>query len=71
MRGAYSVLVEKCEGKRTLARPSRKGNYNIKIYLEEIGWSGLDGIHQAQDKAKWWVGYCAGSNEHSGPIKFR
>jgi hypothetical protein len=33
----------KPEGKRPLGRPRHRWVDNIKIYLREIGWSGLDG----------------------------
>ena len=36
-RGVYKVLVETTEGKRTLGRPRRKWDDNIKIYLQEVG----------------------------------
>jgi len=43
-RGVYRVLVGKPEGKRSLGRPSRKWEDNIKIGLQEVGmWGyGLD-----------------------------
>ena len=37
-RGVYRVLVEKPGGKRRLAKPRRRGDDNIKIYLQEVGW---------------------------------
>ena len=46
-RGVYSVWVGKPEGKRTLARPRRRWEDNIKMDLEEVevvvgtGWSWL------------------------------
>ena len=36
-RGVYKVLVERTEGKRTLGRPRRKWDDNIKIHLQEVG----------------------------------
>jgi len=38
--GAYRVLVEKPEGKRQLARPRRRWEYNIKMDIQEVGWGG-------------------------------
>jgi hypothetical protein len=35
-RGVYSVLVEKPEGKRTLGRPRRRREDNIKMDLQEM-----------------------------------
>ena len=36
-RGMHRVLVEKPEGKRTLGRPRRRWEDNIKIDLQEVG----------------------------------
>jgi hypothetical protein len=41
-KNAYRILVEKPEGKRPLGRPRHRRVDNIKIYLREIGWDGLD-----------------------------
>jgi hypothetical protein len=38
MRTAYSVLVEKPEGKRPLGRRRRRWEDNIRKDLREIGW---------------------------------
>jgi hypothetical protein len=39
----YRVLVGKAEGKRPLGRPRRRWEVNIKMDLQEVGWShGLD-----------------------------
>jgi hypothetical protein len=38
MRNAYKILVEKPEGKRSLGRPRRRWEDNIKIDLREIGF---------------------------------
>jgi hypothetical protein len=45
-RNAYSILVEKPEGKRQLGRPRRRWVDNIKI-------DGIDWINLAQDRDKW------------------
>jgi hypothetical protein len=45
-RGVHKVLVGKPEGKRSLGRPRRKWEDNIKMDLKEVGrelW-GLDRI---------------------------
>jgi hypothetical protein len=42
-RGVYRVLMGKPEGKRTLGRPRRRLEYNIKMDLQEVGcrtWTG-------------------------------
>jgi hypothetical protein len=45
--------VGKPEGKRPLERPRHRWVDNIKIYLREIRWSGVDWIDMAQDKYRW------------------
>jgi hypothetical protein len=52
-RGAYRALVGKPEGRRTLGRPRRKWEDNIKIDLREVGWGGMDWINLAQDRDRW------------------
>jgi hypothetical protein len=42
-RDAYRILVGKPEGKRPLERPRRRWADKIKLILERMGWSGLDG----------------------------
>jgi hypothetical protein len=46
-RNAYRILVGKPEGKRPLGRPRSRWMDNIKIYLREIGWDGVDWIDMA------------------------
>jgi hypothetical protein len=46
-RNAYGILVGKPEGKRPLEIPRRRWVNNIKIYLREIGWDGMDWIDLA------------------------
>jgi hypothetical protein len=41
-RNAYRILVGKPEGKIPLGRPRRRWEDNIKMYLREIGWDGMD-----------------------------
>ena len=43
-RGLYRVLVGKHEGKRPLGRPRRKWEFNLKMYVQEVGCSCLDCI---------------------------
>jgi hypothetical protein len=40
-KNAYSILVEKPEGKRPLGRPRRRWVDYIKMDLREMGWIGL------------------------------
>jgi hypothetical protein len=42
MRNAYKMLVGKSEGKRSLGRPRRKRENNIKMDLKEIECEGVD-----------------------------
>jgi hypothetical protein len=52
-RNAYRILVGKPEGKRPLERPRRRWKDNIRIYLREIGWGGMDWIDLVQDRNQW------------------
>jgi hypothetical protein len=51
-RGVYRVLVEKPEGNRTLGRPRRRWEDNIKADLQEVRCGGMDRIELAKDKDK-------------------
>jgi hypothetical protein len=46
-------LVGKPEGKRPLGRPRRRWVDNIKMYLREVGWDGMDWIDLAQHRDRW------------------
>jgi hypothetical protein len=48
-RIAYRILVGKQEGRRSLGRPRPRSEDNIKMYLREIRWDGIDRIDLAQD----------------------
>jgi hypothetical protein len=52
-RGVYGVLVGKPEGKRSLGRPSRRREDNIKMALREIVIDGANCIRLAQDRVQW------------------
>jgi hypothetical protein len=52
-RGAYRALVGKPEGRRSLGRPRRRWEDNIKMDLREVGWGGMDWIDLAQDRDRW------------------
>jgi hypothetical protein len=41
-RGVYRVLVGKSEGRRSLGRPRRRWEDNIKMYFREIGIDGAN-----------------------------
>jgi hypothetical protein len=47
--------VGKPERKRPLGRPRRRWVDNIKIYLRETGWDGMEWIDVAQDRDQWRV----------------
>jgi hypothetical protein len=50
------------EEKRSLGSPRRRWVDNIKIYLGDIGWDGVDWIRLVQDREL--------GNESSGSTKF-
>jgi hypothetical protein len=52
-RGAYRALVGKPEGRRQLGRPRHRWEDNIKMYLREVGWGGMDWIDLDQDRDRW------------------
>jgi hypothetical protein len=47
---ACRLLVGKPEGKRLLGRPRLRCVDNIKIYIGDVGWGGVDWIGLAQDR---------------------
>jgi hypothetical protein len=49
-RGVYRVLVARPEGKRSLGRPRRRWEDNIKMDLGEIGIDGANWIQLAQNR---------------------
>jgi hypothetical protein len=49
----FKVLVGRPEGKRTLGRPRRRWEDNIKMDLREIGIDGANWIRLAQDMVQW------------------
>jgi hypothetical protein len=53
--GAYRVLVGRPEGKRSLGRPRRRWDNNIKMNLREIGIDGANWIGLAQDRVQWRI----------------
>ena len=52
-RGVHRVLVGKTEGKRTLGRPRRRWEDNIKMDLQKVGRGFADWIELAQDRDRW------------------
>jgi hypothetical protein len=53
VRGAYSILVGKLEGRRSLGRFKHRWEDNIKMDLREIGFGDVDWIRLAQDRDRW------------------
>jgi hypothetical protein len=49
-RGVHRVLVGKPEGKRSLWRPRRRWEDNIKMNLQEVGGCLGDWMELAQDR---------------------
>jgi hypothetical protein len=54
------------EGKRTLGRPRRRRENNIKVYLQEVVWGGMNWIAVARNRQV--AGICECGNEISGSI---
>jgi hypothetical protein len=54
-RGVHWVLVGKPEGKRTLGRPRRRWEDNIKMDVQEGGGGRGDWMELAQDRDRWRV----------------
>ena len=52
-RGVHRVLVGKPERKRSLGRPRRRWEDNIKIHLQEVGGGCGDWMELAQDRERW------------------
>jgi hypothetical protein len=52
-RDVYRDFVVKPEGNRTLGRPRRKWECNIKLDLLEVGYGVKDWIEQAEDRDIW------------------
>ena len=48
-------MVGKPEGKRSLGRPRRRWDDNIKINLQEVGCWGMDRIELAEVMDRWRV----------------
>ena len=52
-RSAYTVTVGRLDVKIPLGRPRRIWEDNIKMDLQEAGWTGMDWIDLAQNRDKW------------------
>jgi hypothetical protein len=51
--GVYRVLVGKPEGRRTLGRPRRMWEDNIRMDLREVGCECVDWMELTQDRDRW------------------
>jgi hypothetical protein len=51
-RGAYMILVGRPEGRRSLGRPRRRWEDNIKMD-QEVGWDDVAWIDMAQNRVRW------------------
>jgi hypothetical protein len=65
-RNVYRYLVGKAGGKKPVARPRRRWEYNIKMDLGAIGW---DGMNLDRDRNQWRV-YCEHGSESLGSFKY-
>jgi hypothetical protein len=52
-RDVYRVLVGKPEGKRSLGRPRRRWEDNIRMDLQELGCGCEEWIELDQDRDRW------------------
>ena len=52
-RRVYMVLVGKPEGKRTLGRPRRRWEDNIKMDFQEVGCEGMVWIDVVEERDRW------------------
>jgi hypothetical protein len=49
----HTVLVGRPERKRSLGKPKRRWEDNIKMALKEVRWGDVDCIDLAQDTNRW------------------
>jgi hypothetical protein len=54
-RGVYRVLVGKPEGKRSLGRPRRRWEDNIKMDLQEVAGTGWSWLRIGTGGGQLWV----------------
>jgi hypothetical protein len=51
----YRILVGRLEGTIQLGRPRCRGEDNIIMDLQGVGWGGMDWIELAHDRDRWRV----------------
>jgi hypothetical protein len=52
-KGAFSVLVEKSQGRRLLTRPRSRLKVNTKMDLQEVRWGETDWIDLTPNRDRW------------------
>jgi hypothetical protein len=55
IRNRYKILVGKSEGKRATGIYKHRSENNIKMGLRKIWLKGVQWIHLAQDRNRWWA----------------
>jgi hypothetical protein len=63
-----TISLENSEGKRQVCRSRSKRDYNIKVYLREIWFEGVDYTPVAHEREPL-ASSCVQSNEPSGSIE--
>jgi hypothetical protein len=53
MRNPYKILSRKPKGRTPLRGPRCRWEDNIRMYLRDIGWEGVDWMHLSQDGDQW------------------
>ena len=51
---AYMISVVRPGGNKPLARPINRGEDNIKMDFQEVGWGGMDWIALVWVRGRWW-----------------
>jgi hypothetical protein len=52
-RYEYRILVRKPGGKKPLGKPRHRWVDNIKMYLRDIEWGGMDWTDLVQNRDQW------------------
>jgi len=52
-KSVYRILAGRPEGKRSLGRPRRRWEDNIKLDLQKVGCGVMDWIELAQYRYRW------------------
>jgi hypothetical protein len=47
------ILIRKCEGMRSLRRPRRRWDDNIRLDVRKVEWEGVDWIYLSQHRVHW------------------